>query len=47
MHNIWIRLEKGDVADSKVRVFVGKLEGKGGEYEVEVTTVLEFLRTEE
>ena len=47
MHNVWIRLEKGDEADSKVRVFVGKLEGKGGEYEAEVATVLEVSRTEE
>ena len=47
MYNIWIGLEKGDKASSKVRVFVGQLEGKGGEYEVEVAAVLKVSRTEE
>ena len=47
MHNIWIGLEKGDKLSSKVRIFVGQLEGKGGEYEVEVAAVLKVSRTEE
>ena len=47
MYDIWIGLEKGDKASSKVRVFMGQLEGKGGEYEVEVAAVLKISRTEE
>jgi hypothetical protein len=32
---------------SKLGVFVRELEGKGGEYEVEITTVLEIARAKE
>ena len=45
MFNIRIRLEEGDEEGSKVGVFVCQLEGEGGEYVVEVATVLEVART--
>ena len=47
MHNIWIGLEEGDEVNLKIGVYVGELEGKGGEYKAEVVAALKVSRTEE